>query len=181
MTPARVLLIGMMGAGKTSVGRALSARTGWSYRDNDEIVAEGEGVATEELLKRGGRDALRVAESRALSRVLQQDPPLIAGVAGGVIESPQDRQRLASPDAFVVYLHAPIEVLVERVGSGEGRPWLRPDPETAMRRLFEGREPLYREVADLIVQSQGGDAEQHADKILAALEQWSPSASPRRR
>lgn len=175
MNPVRVLLIGMMGAGKTSVGRALSARTGWSYRDNDEIVAEGEGVPTYELLKRDGGDALRAAESRALSRVLERDPPLIAGVAGGVIESPEDRQRLASPDAFVVYLRAPIEVLVERVGSGAGRPWLQPDPDTAMRRLFEGREPLYCEVADLVVDAQDGDAEKHADQILAALEQWSPS------
>jgi shikimate kinase len=174
MTPARILLIGMMGAGKTSVGRALSERTGWSYRDNDEIVAEGEGVVTDEVLKRGGLDALRAAESRALSRVLGQDPPLIAGVAGGVVESPQDRQRLASPDAFVVYLHAPIEVLVERVGSGQGRPWLQPDPEAAMRRLFAGREPLYREVADLVVESAEGGAAQHADTILAALERWSP-------
>ncbi len=174
MTPARILLIGMMGSGKTSVGRALSARTGWGYRDNDEIVAEGEGIATDELLERDGRDALRAAESRALSRVLEQEPPLIAGVAGGVIESPQDRQRLEAPDAFVVYLHSPIEVLVERVGSGEGRPWLQPDPETAMRRLFAGREPLYREVADLVVDSPDGDAEQHADTILAALERWTP-------
>jgi shikimate kinase len=174
VTPVRVLLIGMMGAGKTSVGRALEARTGWPYRDNDETVAEVEGVPTAELLERDGRDALRAAESRALSRVLQQDPPLVAGVAGGVIESPQDRQRLASPDAFVVYLHAPIEVLVKRVGSGERRPWLQPDPETAMRRLFDGRDPLYREVADLVVDSQDGDAGQHAERIIAALERWSP-------
>lgn len=174
MSPARVLLVGMMGAGKTSVGRALAARTGWGYRDNDEIVADGEGVPTDELLQRGGRDALRAAESRALSRVLETDPPLIAGVAGGVIESPDDRKRLAAPDVFVVYLQAPIELLVERVGSGEGRPWLQTDPEKAMRRLFEGREPLYREVADLVVNTQEGDAEQHADRILAALERWSP-------
>ena len=174
MTPARVLLIGMMGAGKTSVGRALEERTGWPYRDNDETVAELEGIPTAELLERDGRDALRAAESRALSRVLERDPPLVAGVAGGVIESPQDRKRLASPDAFVVYLHAPIEVLVDRVGSGEGRPWLQPDPETAMRRLFDGRDPLYREVADLVVESQIGDAGQHADRILEALERWSP-------
>jgi shikimate kinase len=92
-----------------------------------------------------------------------------------VIESPQDRERLASPDAFVVYLHAPIDVLVKRVGSGEGRPWLQPDPETAMCRLFDGREPLYREVADLVVETQEGDAEQHAAQILAALERWSPA------
>jgi shikimate kinase len=169
MTPTRVLLMGMMGAGKTSVGRALAARTGWSYRDNDEIVAEVVGVPTHELLERDGLDALRAAESRALTRVIETDPPLIAGVAGGVVESPANRERLASPDAFVVYLHAPIEVLVERVGSGLGRPWLQPDPEKAMRRLYEGREPLYREVADLVVDTQHGDAEQHADEILAAL------------
>jgi shikimate kinase len=175
VNPTRVLLIGMMGAGKTSVGRALEGRTGWPYRDNDEIVAEVAGVPTPELLQRGGRDALRAAESRALSRVLESDPPLVAGVAGGVIESPHDRERLASPDAFVVYLHAPIDELVKRVGSGEGRPWLQPDPEKAMRRLYDGREPLYREVADLVVESQDGDAEQHAGQILAALERWSPN------
>ena len=66
-------------------------------------------------------------------------------------------------------------MLVERVGSGEGRPWLQPDPETAMRRLFDGREPLYREVADLVLESQDSDAEQHADRILAELERWSAS------
>ena len=169
MHPARVLLIGMMGAGKTSVGRALAKRTGWTYRDNDEIVADVEGIATDELQRQGGRDALRAAEARALARVLSDEPPLIAGVAGGVIESAADRDRLAAPAAFVVYLHAPIEVLVERVGNGDGRPWLQPDPEAAMRRLFAGREPLYREVADLVVETQHGDAEQHADQIVEAL------------
>jgi shikimate kinase len=174
MKPARVLLTGMMGAGKTSVGRALEARTGWPYRDNDEIVVEVEGLPTDELLERRGQDELRAAESRALARVLETDPPLIAGVAGGVIESPADRERLRSPDAFVVYLHAPIELLVKRVGTGAGRPWLQPDPEQAMRRLFTGREPLYREVADLVIDTQEGDAGQHADQIVAALDRRSP-------
>jgi shikimate kinase len=173
MKPARVLLTGMMGAGKTSVGRALEARTGWPYRDNDEIVAEVEGMPTDELLERRGLDELRAAESRALARVLETDPPLIAGVAGGVVESPADREALRSPDAFVVYLHAPIELLVKRVGTGAGRPWLQPDPEKAMRRLFEGREPLYREVADLVIDTQDGDAHQHADQIVAALDRRS--------
>jgi shikimate kinase len=169
VAPVRVLLIGMMGAGKSTVGQALSERTGWAYRDNDEILAEVEGMATDELLEKRGRDALREAESRGLTHVLSREPPLIAGIAGGVIESAADRDRLAGPDAFVVYLFAPIGVLVERVGSGAGRPWLRPDPESALRELFDGRDDLYRDVSDLVIDTSEGSSEEHADLIVAAL------------
>jgi len=169
MTPVRVLLIGMMGSGKSTVGRALSERTTWVYRDNDEILAEVEGIATDELLEQRGREALRAAESRGLTHVLSSEPPLIAGIAGGVIESATDRARLAGPDAFVVYLHTPIEVLVERVGTGAGRPWLQPDPEAALSTLYEGRDELYREVADLVIDTHHGEAFEHADRIVAAL------------
>lgn len=167
--PRRVLLMGMMGAGKTAVGREIRARTGWPYRDNDEAVAELAGLATRDLLEQRGPDALRAAESQALHDSLAHEPPFVAGVAGGVVEVVADMDALRRTDAFVVYLHTPIEVLVRRVGSGEGRPWLRPDPETALRRLYDGREPRYREVADLVVDTSTGDAASHADAILRAL------------
>jgi shikimate kinase len=169
MRPRRVLLMGMMGAGKTTVGREIQARTGWPYRDNDEAVAELAGMPTRELLEQRGRDALRAAESQALQNSLAHDPPFVAGVAGGVVEVEADMAALRSTDAFVVYLHTPIDVLVERVGTGEGRPWLQPDPETSLRRLYDGREPLYREVADLVVDTSTGDASSHADQVLHAL------------
>ncbi len=168
MTGPRVLLLGMMGAGKTSVGEALAARTGWAYRDNDSLVAEISGVPTAELLERAGVDALRDAESAALRRAETDPGPLVAGVAGGVVERPDDVELLRSTDALVVYLQAPVEVLVDRVGDGAGRPFLQPDPETALRRLFDGREPLYREVADLVVDTTSGSAEDHAEQVLAA-------------
>jgi shikimate kinase len=167
--PQRVLLLGMMGAGKTSVGRALAGRTGWSYRDNDEIVGSIAGQPTAELARDKGEAALRDAESRALGKVLSDLPPLIAGVAGGVVESAADRDRLRTADGLVVYLQAPIEVLIERVGDGGGRPWLRPDPAAAMRRLFAGREDHYRDVADLVVDTTDGDAAAQADRIYAEL------------
>jgi shikimate kinase len=170
VSPRRVLLIGMMGSGKTSVGRAVSERTGWPYHDNDDVLAEQEGLPTEELARQRGEQALREAESRALQALLAKDPPLVAGVAAGVVEMPADRERLAGPDAFVVYLHTPIEVLVERVGSGEGRPWLQPDPEAALRKLQEGREDHYRAAADLVVDSSTGRPEDHAAEIVAALD-----------
>jgi shikimate kinase len=165
----KVLLVGMMGAGKTSVGRALTARTGWPYRDNDEAVAMLTGLPTRELLERRGTAALRNAESLALRSALAEDPPLVAGVAAGVVESAEDLAALRGTDALVVYLHTPVDVLVQRVGDGAGRPWLQPDPEAALRRLYAGREPLYRDVADVVVDTSTGDADTHADQVMQAL------------
>lgn len=166
----RVLLVGMMGSGKTSVGRAIEGRTGWPYRDNDEAVAVLTGLPTRELLEQRGLQALRTAESTVLHDSLRQEPPFVAGVAGGVVESPADVEALRRADAFVVYLFTPIDELVRRVGDGGGRPWLQPDPEAALRKLYDGREPLYREVADLVVDTSQGDADSHADQVVRALD-----------
>jgi shikimate kinase len=165
----RVLLLGMMGSGKTSVGTEIAARTGWPYRDNDSLVGEMAGVPTAQLLEREGVGAMRAAESAALRRAVDDPGPLVAGVAGGVVEVPEDLELLRRTDALVVYLHAPLDVLVERVGDGGGRPFLQPDPAAALRRLFDGREPRYREVADLVVDTTTGRPADHAAQVLAAL------------
>ena len=164
----RVLLIGMMAAGKTSVGRALSAATGWPYLDNDELVHRATGLPTPEVLAAGDEATLRAAEAAALDEALAAPAPVIAGVAGGVVTDPALCRRV-SAGGFVVYLRAPLQVLVERVGSGSGRPWLQGDPEAALGRLFEGRDPVYRQVADLVVEVQGVSPERLAAQILAAL------------
>jgi shikimate kinase len=169
MSRDRVLIVGMMGSGKTSVGRELSARTGWPYRDNDATVAELAGVDTATLLEQSGVEALRDTESRALRRALDDPAPLVAGVAGGVVERPDDLERLRATDALVAYLHTPVDVLVARVGDGGGRPFLQPDPEAALRTLSAGREPLYREVADVVVDTSRGTPADHAQQILAEL------------
>lgn len=169
LRPARILLVGMMGSGKSTLGAAISAATGWPYVDNDEAVRELCGLATPQLLAERGVAALREVESRALAAVLERDPPVVAGVAGGVVESPADRARLAGPEAFVVFLDAPLEVLTARVRAGGPRPWLGEDPDAALRRLLEGRGPLYREVADLVVDTSRGDAADQADRVLAAV------------
>jgi shikimate kinase len=165
----RVLLLGMMGSGKTTVGEEIAARTGWAYRDNDSLVGELAGMPTADLLERKGEGALRETESAALRRAIDDPGPLVAGVAGGVVERDEDVELLRRTDALVVYLHAPIDVLVERVGDGGGRPFLQPDPATALRRLFEGREPRYREVADLVVDTSQGTPADQAAQVLAAL------------
>ena len=119
---ARVLLMGMMAVGKSTIGRALSEATGWPYLDNDELVFKANGVTTREVLDTGGRPAIRQAESKALQQALVEPAPVVAGVAAGVVEVPEDVAALQAADALVVWLRAPIEVLIERVGTGEDRP-----------------------------------------------------------
>src|SRR3954471_23418666 len=99
----RVLLVGMMGAGKTTVGHAVADRLGWPYYDNDDLLRRAAGVDTPTVLDKRGEAALRRAESAALTVALTAAGPLVAGVAGGVITDPLDRQRLRG-GGFVVWL-----------------------------------------------------------------------------
>ncbi|WP_066888381.1 shikimate kinase [Carbonactinospora thermoautotrophica] len=168
---ARILLIGMMGAGKSTVGRAMSAATGWPYLDNDELVRRATGVPTRRILHERGVRALREAEATALRLAVEQPPPVIAGIAGGVVESPDDR-RVLREGGFVVWLRARIETLAARIGAGSARadrPWLEEDPKTVLRRLYAGREPLYAEVASLIVDVDDATPEQTVTTILDTL------------
>jgi shikimate kinase len=166
--PERILLIGMMGAGKTTVGHALSAKLGWPYLDNDELLARAVGKDTRRVQLEDGVAALRRDESLALTEALTMAPPVIAAVAGGLVTDAADRERLRT-GGFVVWLRADIETLIERV-RGTDRPWLGDAPDVAMRELYAGREPLYAEVATLIVDVDGATAEQTADRIIAALQ-----------
>ncbi|MQA85230.1 MAG: hypothetical protein GEV03_11550 [Streptosporangiales bacterium] len=165
---ARVLLVGMMGAGKTSVGTALARMTGWPFLDNDLLVKKATGIAARELLNHHGEGKLRDAESAALTEGLRVAPPVIVDVAGGIVTRADDRRRLREA-GFVVWLRARIDTLVQRVGRGGDRPWLGDDPEGALRRLYEGREPLYLEVADHVVDVDDVTPEQVAAAIVDAL------------
>lgn len=175
----RVVLVGMMGSGKTSVGRALARATGWAFLDNDALVQRATGRSAPALLHERGEDALREAEAAALGEGLAVPPPVILDVAGGVVTRARDRDRLrdvadrAGREAgIVVWLRARVETLARRVGTGAGRAWLDGDPETALRRLYAGREPLYAEVATDVVDVDDRGPEQVADRIIAALLQY---------
>jgi shikimate kinase len=150
----RVLLLGMMGAGKTTVGQALGVALRWSYLDNDELVADATGAAKESLLERAGIAALRSAETAALLLALHREGPLVAGIAGGAVLDPHNVRLLAnrSDGALVVWLRAPVSVLAARiVADPQDRPWLSGDPVAALSRLAEERDPGYAAAADLTV------------------------------
>jgi shikimate kinase len=150
-SPERVLLLGMMGAGKTSVGAALANRLGWPYIDNDTILERTSGHTAAALLAQDGEQALRAAESKVLTLLLGMPMPIIASLPAGVVLDEADRRRISTSAAHVVWLRASPKVLARRVGSGADRPWLGDDPEAALRRLAAERNPFFEEVTNQVI------------------------------
>lgn len=161
---AHLLLVGMMGAGKSTVGRIVAERLGRPYRDSDAMVEEATGRSVPELFAAEGEAAFRAAESQAL-RTAVSPPPAVISVAGGAVLDPANRVLLAE-SGTVVWLRAEPSTLAARVGDGTGRPLLAPDPTAALIELDAVRRPLYAEVADEVVDVDGLEAAQVAEVVL---------------
>lgn len=158
-----VVLVGMMGAGKTAVGRALARRTGWRYQDNDALIQDATGRAPEEIDATDGSEALHRAEAEALRQALSMPPPLIVGAAAWVVADPDSVERLrAAPD--VVYLRARPETLRRRIGAGQGRRLDATDPDW-LRSRFRERDETYRAVASLTIDTDELGVEACAARI----------------
>jgi shikimate kinase len=163
----RLLLIGMMGSGKTTVGHLAAERLGWPYFDSDAEVAEATGRTVPEIFAAQGESAFRAAESEALVRALRTEPAVVA-VAGGAVLDPDNRQRIER-GGTVVWLRAKVATLASRVGDGAGRPLLEPDPPRALAELDAVRRPLYAALADAVVDVDDLTPEQAADAVLGAV------------
>lgn len=146
-----IVLIGLMGAGKSSVGRALAKTLGRPLFDSDELVEAQTGRTVRDIWRAQGEAAFRELETEALVAALDSPVPSVIAAAGGVVLSPFNRAALQESDAHVVWLLATVDVLVQRVENGVHRPLLDDDPEATLRAMFAAREPLYREVADAVV------------------------------
>lgn len=175
-THQRILLLGMMGSGKSSVGHALSRRTGWPFVDNDALVERATGHTARELLARRGESAMRAAETAALETALGLPVPVIAATAAGTILEAENRRRL-SKGGFVVWLAAPAEVLAARAIGAEHRPWLDDDPVGWFRDALEDRSPLYASVADLEVDTAHHSPDEAARLIIDTVGSAGPIPS----
>ena len=168
MTPGRVVIVGMMGSGKSSVGRALAERTGWPFLDNDALLERATGRTAREIAEADGVAGLREAEADALRAGLGMTPPVIVASAAGTILDPVLRAELAAAGT-VVWLRAPVATLVERARSESHRPWLDGDAPAWMESALAEREPLYASIADVAIDTGGADPGQVAERVLTAL------------
>jgi shikimate kinase len=166
----KVLLIGMMGAGKTTTGHLLSDRLKWPYLDSDEEVEKSTGRTVPEIWKEDGEPAFRREEARVLDEACGSSGPAVIAVAGGAVLDPENRA-LIRRAGLVVWLRADVMTLAARVGSGSGRPLLDAGPAAALERLSAERSPVYAELADLVFDVDRLSPPQVVDRIVEALEQ----------
>ena len=146
-----LVLVGMMGVGKSTVGRMVSSELDRPLFDSDEMIEERTGRTVREIWSADGEAAFRALETETLLEALAEPEPSVIAAAGGVVLSDRNRQALTSADAHVVWLLAEVDVLVDRVRKGMHRPLLDDDPESTLRRMYVERKPLYQEIADAIV------------------------------
>jgi shikimate kinase len=168
MAPPRVVLLGMMGSGKSSVGRALADLTGWPFVDNDALVEAETGRTARQLLAERGVEAMRAAEGAALRRGLTIEPPAIIATAAGTVLDPAHR-RLIDGAGYNVWLTAAPEVLAKRAAGAAHRPWLDDDPVAWFREAAATRDPLYRSVSDLVIDTAQLPPAAAARRIREAL------------
>ena len=171
-----VVLVGMMGAGKTSVGRRLAALLAVPFRDADAEVEAAAGRTVSEIFESLGEEAFREGERKVLARLLCE-PPHVLAAGGGAFMDPETRARIKE-SAVSVRLKADVALLLERVSRKDSRPLLRnTDPRAALERLLKEREPTYAE-ADITILSDGAPQDTVVKRIVAALENRIESAGP---
>jgi shikimate kinase len=165
-----LVLVGMMGTGKTTVGKIVAERLGRPFFDSDELIASRTGQTVREIFLDAGEAAFRAQETQALRDALASRAPAVIAAAGGVVLSEANREALRSAGAVIVWLKADPLLLVDRVTSAGHRPLLDDDPPGTLKRMFREREHLYREVTDVVVDVDGLDVSQVVEAVIEAVE-----------
>ncbi len=165
-----VVLVGMMGAGKSAVGRRVAARLVRPFSDSDTVVEDRTGRTVGEIWRHDGEEAFRTLEAEALRGALADPTPSVIAAAGGTVLDPRNRSALADSDAVVIWLRADPATLLGRVRHGDHRPLLDDDAEGTLRRLSDERLALYDEVAHAVIDVDDLDLDEVARQVLAAVE-----------
>ncbi len=159
-----LILVGPMGAGKSTIGKLLASILNLPFSDSDRVIEEKTGADIPWIFDMEGEEGFRLRETAVLSELLQDEPMVIA--TGGGIVMREENRRLLKGDGVVVYLTASINQLVERTYKDKKRPLLQvDDPEAKIRELIALRDPLYTDVADLVVQTDRRSPKMVAQEI----------------
>ena len=161
-----VVLVGLPGAGKSKVGRLLAERLGVDHIDTDALVVEREGRPIADIFATDGEAAFRVMETEAGAEALTHEA--VVSLGGGAAATPAVRNLLSG--RTVVYIDAPHDELVRRTASKNHRPLLAQDPSGTLARLRTEREPHYRAVATIVVESGPGPVDDVVTAIAQQLE-----------
>jgi shikimate kinase len=163
----QVVLVGLMGSGKSTVGALVAARTGRVFVDVDIVIARETGKTVRELWEQGGEAAYRKLESDAVLRVLAGDTPSVLAAPGGVVLDPSVRAALA--DHFVVWLRTRPTTLAGRVHVGDHRPLLGDKPADVLAVMADERSALYRQVATVTLDTDDRAPDAVAEAVVGLL------------
>lgn len=176
MGRGNVFLVGMMGAGKTTLGRSLAQRLGLEFTDTDRILVERTGVPVATIFEIEGEEGFRRREAAIIAELAQGTGRVVATGGGAVLA--QESRRAMRDSGTVVYLRARLEHLWERTRHDTTRPLLATaDPHATLARLLEEREPLYQDAAHLIVDTGTQSSARLVSRVVTALRDHAAGAS----
>ncbi|MEV4935467.1 shikimate kinase [Sphingobium sp. LMA1-1-1.1] len=165
-----IVLVGMMGVGKSTVGRRLAARLGLGFVDADEEIEKAAGMTITEMFERYGEDYFRDGERRVIARLMDGEPKVIATGGGAFMQ--EETRALILDHALAIWLNADIDTLVDRVSRREGRPLLKgKDPRVVLTELAAIRNPVYA-LCPIHVKSAAAPHDVAVDSIMEQLSQW---------
>ena len=169
-TPQNIYLVGPMGAGKSTVGRQLAKALNMDFVDCDREIESRTGVTISLIFELEGESGFRKREKKLLAELVQADG-IVMATGGGVVLDETNRSLLIAR-GFTIYLRAPIDLLVQRTQKDRSRPLMQTtdDPDTLVRNLLETREPLYQQVADLVIKTNYRSAKHVVKDITRRLE-----------
>lgn len=162
-----IVMVGLMGAGKSSIGRRLATRLNLPFVDADTEIEAAAGCTIAEFFERHGEAAFRDGERRVIARLLEDEPKVLA-TGGGAFMDPETRAAIAHA-GISVWLRADLETLVRRTARLTARPLLNnADPANTLESLMETRHPVYAQ-ADIVVESNDGPPDETVERVVAAV------------
>ena len=169
-----VVLVGLMGAGKTTVGRRLAARLGWPWHDSDADIEAATGMTVRELRDRDGVDAMHDLEAAQLLQALAEPGKSVVSAAASVVDAERCRAALTSPGVAVVWLRGSPAVLAARFPTGDHRPAYGASPEAFLAHQATWREAHFRSLDPMVIDVDAIDPDTAVARVIEALGSIAP-------